>query len=184
MKIYTKTGDDGTTGLFGAGRVQKDATRIESYGTVDELNSVMGLVRCHSEDDELDTVYAAIQNELFILGADLATPMDVKSEYIVRIKAENTLQIEKRIDSFDARLPELTNFILPGGTRASSYLHLARNVCRRTERLTVKLSKEETINEHVLTYLNRLSDLLFVLARWENAKAGIADTVWKKPVDE
>lgn len=180
MKIYTKTGDDGTTALFGAGRVKKDAIRIESYGTVDELNSVIGLVRCHSKDAEMDNIYAALQNELFTLGADLATPMDVKSDYIVRIKNENTVRLEKLIDSFDSRLSELTNFILPGGTPASSYLHLARNVCRRAERLTVKLSKEEPISVHVLTYLNRLSDLLFVLARWENTKNGVADTVWKK----
>lgn len=180
MKIYTKTGDDGTTGLFGGERVPKDAVRIEAYGTVDELNAVLGIVRCHNEDKKLDGYLHEIQNDLFNLGADLATPLSVKNDYVVRIKSMDCEKLEKWIDEFDAELPALTNFILPGGHVSAAYLHLARNVCRRAERLTVRLSREESIGENVLIYLNRLSDLLFVMARWVNHATGHSEIKWEK----
>ncbi len=178
MKIYTKTGDDGTTGLFGGERVFKDALRIEAYGTVDELNSVLGIVRNHNDDEKLSTILNAIQNSLFEVGADLATPMSIKNDYIKRLQVSEVEQIEQWIDELDDKLPELTNFILPGGSPSSAYLHLARNVCRRAERCTISLSKEEPIGKVVIQYLNRLSDLLFVLARYANFVAGIPDTPW------
>ncbi len=180
MKIYTKTGDDGTTGLFGGERVSKDAVRIESYGTVDELNSAVGIVRCHNSDSKIDLMLHQIQNDLFNLGADLATPVSVKSDHIVRMELKDAEALEKWIDELDADLPALTNFILPGGTPAASYLHLARNVCRRAERLAVKLAHEEKIGQAVLIYLNRLSDLMFVMARWANHRAGKEETKWTK----
>lgn len=180
MKIYTKTGDDGTTGLFGGGRVSKDALRIESYGTVDELNSVIGIVRSAKPPKALDEILHQIQNDLFNLGADLATPYDVQNNYISRVQAAHIEKLERSIDAIDAQLTELTNFILPGGIPAAAYLHLARNVCRRAERLTVSLSKEELIGPFVITYLNRLSDLLFVLARWANKLAGEDEVKWSK----
>ena len=180
MKIYTKTGDDGTTGLFGGGRISKDAVRLESYGTVDELNSVLGLVRCHNADKEIDSMLHHIQNDLFNLGADLATPMSVRNKSVVRIQSKETRVLENWIDRMEAGLPALTNFILPGGTPAAAYLHLARSVCRRAERLVVKLSREEKISKAVIVYLNRLSDLLFVLARWANHKGGQEEIKWMK----
>lgn len=180
MKIYTKTGDDGTTGLFGGKRVSKDAVRIESYGTVDELNSVIGIARSMIGDKETDNILLQIQNHLFNLGADLATPLSVKNESIVRIQKDDAEKLEKWIDELDAKLLPLTNFILPGGHPAAAHLHLARNVCRRAERLTVTLSKEEPIGGHVLIYLNRLSDLLFVMARWMNHIAGMDEIKWEK----
>jgi cob(I)alamin adenosyltransferase len=180
MKIYTKTGDDGTTGLFGGDRVPKDAVRIEAYGTVDELNAVLGIVRCHNEDKKLDGYLHEIQNDLFNLGADLATPMKVKNEYIVRIQSKDSEKLEKWIDELDAELLPLTNFILPGGHPSASYLHLARNVCRRAERLTVSLSRNESVGSEALIYLNRLSDLLFVLARWVNHIHGTDEIKWEK----
>ena len=180
MKIYTKTGDDGTTGLFGGARVSKDAVRIESYGTVDELNSVIGLARCGNSDKRADDILLGLQNDLFNLGADLATPLTVKNDYIVRIRKDDIERLEQWIDELDAELPPLTNFILPGGHVSAAYLHLARNVCRRAERLTVRLSRDEPVGEHALVYLNRLSDLLFVMARWVNHRHGSEEIKWEK----
>lgn len=180
MKIYTKTGDDGTTGLFGGGRLPKDAVRIEAYGTVDELNSVIGIVRNQSAPKRLAEMLREIQNDLFDLGADLATPMSTKNDYIVRMADSDTVRIEKWIDELDGALPALTNFILPAGSPAATYLHLARNVCRRAERLVVRLSHSEETGTPVKTYLNRLSDLLFVMARYANHSAGVADEAWTK----
>ena len=180
MKIYTKTGDDGTTGLFGGERVPKDAERIDAYGTVDELNAVIGIVRCQNKNPKLDGFLHKVQNDLFNLGADLATPMKVKNDYITRIQSKDSERLEKWIDELDAELPALTNFILPGGHPSAAYLHLARNVCRRAERLTVGLSHKESISSEVLIYLNRLSDLLFVLARWINLREGTAEIKWEK----
>lgn len=180
MKIYTKTGDDGTTGLFGGERVTKDAVRIDAYGTVDELNGVIGIVRSNSNDKKLDSYLHEIQNDLFKLGADLATPMNVTNDHIVRIHSKDSAKLEKWIDELDAELPALTNFILPGGHHSAAYLHLARNVCRRAERLTVSLSRKEPVGSEVLVYLNRLSDFLFVLARWVNLRQGIAEIKWEK----
>jgi len=176
MKIYTKTGDDGTTSLFAGGRVAKTHLRVEAYGTVDELNSVLGVARAHQP--HCDTWLAQIQTQLFHLGADLATPLDAKSDWIVRMDAATIQWLEALIDERTAELPPLTNFVLPGGTPAAAHLHVARTVCRRAERLTVALADHEAIGEQVLPYLNRLSDTLFTLARWENMQAGISDEKW------
>jgi cob(I)alamin adenosyltransferase len=181
MKIYTKTGDDGETGLFAGPRVQKDDPRIEAYGTVDELNSVLGLVRCAKPPDEMDRLLARVQNELFDLGAELATP-DPKLRGTNLITQQRVELLEKAIDHFDASLPPLKTFILPGGTPAAAWLHLARTVCRRAERRVVTLGDAANANLSPLMviYLNRLSDLLFVLARAANQSAGVEDVKWGK----
>lgn len=180
-RIYTRTGDDGTTSLFGGDRVGKDAPRIRAYGTVDELNSVVGVARAHLRGepgvDRLDPVLSEIQEELFVLGADLATPMDAKP-FVPRIQEEHVETIEERIDTFDADLNPLKQFILPGGTPAGATLHSARTVCRRAERLLVQASASVDVNEQALVYLNRLSDLFFVLARWVNREAGVREDRW------
>lgn len=168
MKIYTKTGDNGTTGLFGGTRVSKNSLRIETYGTVDELNSIIGLARAHFIDAELDSYLNQIQKELFIVGADLATPLSESKVSIQRLKHEQVAGLENIIDSVDEKLQPLKFFILPGGHPIASLLHFARTVCRRTERLCVALSEQEEINSTIVPYLNRLSDLLFVLARYAN----------------
>lgn len=180
-RIYTRTGDDGTTSLFGGDRVGKGNPRIEAYGTVDETNSIVGLARAHLEDepgrDELDPVLGDLQEELFVLGADLATPMDANPE-VDRIAEEHVDALEERIDRFDADLPPLERFILPGGTPAGASLHSARTVCRRAERHIVEASTSTPINDQAIVYLNRLSDLLFVLARWANRRAGVREDAW------
>ncbi len=176
MKIYTRTGDDGTTSLFSGGRVPKHHLRVESYGTVDELNSVLGVARtCKPHGDDW---LVRIQHQLFNLGADLATPLDAKSSWVVRMDADTIIWLENGIDEMTAQLPELKNFILPGGTPAAAHIHVARTICRRAERLVITLQEDEPIGEHVVPYLNRLSDFLFTLARWENLKAGIPDETW------
>ena len=180
-KIYTRTGDDGTTSLFGGERVGKGNARIDAYGTVDEVNSFVGMARSHLEGepgfDRLDPVLGSIQEELFILGADLATPMDAKP-VVPRVKEHHVEAIEERIDEFDAELKPLKNFVLPGGTPGAATLHTARTVCRRAERLVVEASTSTPVNEDAMIYLNRLSDLLFVLARWANKQAGIREDTW------
>jgi cob(I)alamin adenosyltransferase len=178
MKIYTKTGDDGTTSLFSGGRVAKTHLRVEAYGTVDELNSVLGLARAHRPHAKTDEWLTQIQNHLLRMGADLATPLDAKADWIVRIDAGAVTWLENTIDVMDAQLPELKNFILPGGTPAAATLHVARTVCRRAERLVVALKEQENIGEYPPIYLNRLSDFLFTVARWENMQAGEPDAKW------
>ena len=186
MKIYTKTGDKGTTALYGGTRVPKHHIRIESYGTVDELNSSLGLVYfCLSKKDldplssEISDLIKEIQNDLFDLGADLSTPISKgKQKYPpLRIKQSQIDKLEKRIDHYNADLTALNSFILPGGSEASSLLHLSRTIARRAERDTSLLSSEEEINMKSLTYLNRLSDLLFVLCRVLNEN-GLKDILW------
>jgi cob(I)alamin adenosyltransferase len=187
-KIYTKTGDDGTTGLFGGGRVPKDSARIEAYGNVDELGSVIGLCAAASSFDWLTDLLHSIQEKLFILGADLATPIkreggtgeDARAtQYnIPRIEEADATQLEHAIDEQVAALPPLKHFILPGGSELAARLHLARTVCRRAERSLVHLAALEAIGRHDLIFLNRLSDLLFVLARRANKLAGINDIEW------
>ncbi len=181
MKIYTKTGDSGETGLYAGPRVRKDDARIEAYGTVDELNAVLGLARCEALLGEIDALVGQIQNELFDLGAELATPDPAKRGTNL-ITSKQVESLERAIDKFDAQLPPLKTFILPGGSRGAAWLHLARTVCRRAERRTVTLMENEPgkISNNVLIYLNRLSDLLFVLARAVNQSAGQADVEWKK----
>ncbi len=179
-KIYTKTGDDGTTGLFGGRRVAKDSLRIESYGTVDELNSVIGLARAQGAGEDHDALLATIQEQLFVLGADLATPHDAMKNFALpRVTPSDVECLERAIDDMERSLPPLKNFILPGGSPAGAALHLGRTVCRRAERAVVMLRHEEPeIGVLPMQYLNRLSDLLFVLARAVNQSAGIEEHPW------
>lgn len=180
MKIYTKTGDDGTTGLFGGGRVPKDDPRVEAYGSVDELNAHIGLLRCESEGRDLDPLLGRLQSALFALGADLATPPGAKaSSKIRRIAPEDAAWLEETIDRFDAELPRLQHFILPGGTPAAAAAHAARAVCRRAERAVVKLfSLGQGEGPGAVIFLNRLSDFLFMLGRVLNHRAGVAEEPW------
>lgn len=179
MKIYTKTGDDGTTALFSGGRVRKDAIRVEAYGTVDELNSYLGVVRASNPTHASVKAIQRVQDHLFRLGADLATPMDAKSDWLVRIDDDAVQWLETSVDKMSEQLPELQHFILPGGAPAGAHLHVARTICRRAERLVVALSAETSINDAAQVYLNRLSDWLFTLARYENMRAGIAEDEWR-----
>ena len=179
MKIYTKTGDDGTTGLFGGGRVSKDSSRIETYGTVDELNSVLGVARAALADETLRDLLRTVQQMLFVLGADLATPLETRSNYKVpRITHAEVSQLERWIDEHESHLPPLQRFILPGGSAGAAHLHHARTVCRRAERALVHLTREQEIGPDDVVFVNRLSDLLFVLARRANQLAGVADVEW------
>lgn len=182
FKIYTKTGDDGTTGLFGGERVEKDSLRIESYGTVDELNSAMGLARAHGLSIEHDRLVGMIQEQLFVLGADLATPRSERNEKknsLPRVTPYDIECLEQAIDSMEEELPPLKHFILPGGSAAGAALHLARTICRRAERHVVSLMhREPGIGSLPLQYLNRLSDLLFVLARAVNWSTGAEERPW------
>ena len=174
MKIYTKTGDKGETSLLGGKRVGKDALRIETYGTVDELNSILGICRSLNPPDEIARVLDGLQHALFRLGADLASPADSS----IRIDLEDVQRLERIIDEMEPKLKPLKNFILPGGSSAAAYLHFARTVCRRAERRAVRLSRAETVNNTAIIYLNRLSDLLFVLARWANALTSTDESIW------
>ncbi len=181
MKIYTKTGDSGDTGLFGGPRVPKDDLRIEAYGTVDELNACLGLVRSEALSGDADALLGRLQNELFVVGAELAAPQP--HPHVPHIEATHIAALEQAIDQMEAQLPPLRQFILPGGCRAAALLHVARAVCRRAERRVVSLSRRagEPVSPLVLVYLNRLGDLLFVLARQVNAQSGRSDVAWQKP---
>jgi cob(I)alamin adenosyltransferase len=178
MKIYTKTGDAGETGLFGGGRAPKDDLRIEAYGTVDELNAFLGLAVRHCTSADLKSRLERVQGELFQVGADLATPLDAKTDYITRLDEAPIQRLESEIDEWEAVLPALTSFILPGGSQPGAVLHIARTVCRRAERRAVALARAETINPHIIRYLNRLSDWLFVLARMVNFRQNTPETPW------
>ena len=184
MKIYTKTGDMGETTLFGGRRVSKAHARIEAYGLVDQLNAQMGIVAIHNEDDELGALLNRAQSQLFDLGADLATPIDVESDYIVRVSSTQVEQLEQEIDQMETELTPLKTFILPGGTPTAAHLHMARTICRQAERATVHLSSIERINEHALVLLNRLSDWLFVMARLTNHRSGTPDVPWVSPASK
>lgn len=177
MKIYTKTGDAGETGLWGGLRVSKDALRVHAYGTTDECNATIGLARASGLDAGLDQLLGNLQNQLFVVGADLATP-DTGGANTTRVGASEISFLETHIDALEMELEPLRQFILPGGTVAAAHLHLARTVCRRAERWAVSLAREENLNPAVLTYLNRLSDLLFVAARIANARAATPDLPW------
>lgn len=179
MKIYTKTGDDGETGLYGGPRVGKDHPRVEAYGSVDELNAVLGVVRTHGPPADIDALLATIQNELFDLGAELATP-DAATRKGPRVGPPQIAALEQAIDRYEEQLEPLRQFILPGGVAAAAALHLARTVCRRAERLVVTLARGESISPDVVIYLNRLSDLLFVLARATNRREGVVDVPWEQ----
>ncbi len=175
MKIYTKKGDSGETSLFGGKRVSKNSIRIETYGTVDELNSHLGFARTLHPTPSEDAVLRRIQEILFVLGADLATP---KGGNIKRIGEEHVLELEHNIDRMEHDLPPLKNFILPGGSPLGAQLHIARTVCRRAERLVTAVSLSEDLGPYPLKFLNRLSDFLFVLARHVNHTAGATETPW------
>lgn len=179
MKIYTKQGDDGKTGLFHGPRVSKDDARIEAYGTVDELCSVIGIARTYATGLPLDTALERIQHQLFSLGAELATPNPVEHGTAL-LSQQDTSWIEDTIDEFDAELPPLTNFILPAGTPLAASLHHARVVCRRAERRVVTLSRATELSKDAVSYLNRVGDLLFVLARSANVLEGYQDVAWKR----
>lgn len=175
-KIYTRTGDDGTTGLADGSRRPKDDVRLTAIGSVDETNAALGLVRLHAAG-ELDGLLARLQNDLFDLGADLATPTDDVSWPPLRIKAHQVTALEVSLDAYNSPIAPLTSFILPAGTALSAHLHLARTMARRAERDTVGLARVEAVNPEVVKYLNRLSDLLFVLARHANDD-GRGDVLW------
>jgi cob(I)alamin adenosyltransferase len=182
MAIYTRTGDLGQTGLFGGPRVGKDTARLEAYGTVDELNAVLGLVRAAPLPEGIDALLEQIQNELFEVGAELATP-DPAAHRTPTIGPGHVQALEAAIDRYDEGLAELKGFILPAGVPAAASLHVARAVCRRAERRLVTLMghSQEPVSPVLLAYLNRLGDLLFVLARVANARAGCPDVLWKRP---
>jgi len=180
MKIYTKTGDAGETGLPGGARVPKDAVVTEVCGNVDELNTVLGLSRATGVPDDVDQLLDRIQSQLFDLGAEVAR-LGAASDSACRINAADVQRLEQAIDQFDAELPSLRNFILPGGTQEAAHLHFARAVCRRTERSFVRVLREAPeLSPQILIYLNRLSDLLFVLARLANVRAGRTETIWRR----
>lgn len=182
MKIYTKKGDAGETGLYGNVRVPKDDQRIRSYGTLDELNAQLGFVLCEKLlSAELKARFLRIQGELFQLGAELATPRG-KSTGIKLVGLPEIEKLEHEIDSMESKLAPLKTFILPGGAPASALLHLARTICRRAERETVTLNRSEPQRPDVIQYLNRLSDYLFVCARFANHQASVADQPWIAPV--
>ena len=187
-RVYTRTGDDGMTALVGGKRVSKDAARIEAYGTVDELNAVVGLVRAWNEEGKgqrglhlrLDAMLQEIQQELFDLGSELATPEDFTYEGMHRMGEEEVTRIERVIDECQEELEPLKSFILPGGGRISAQLHQCRTVCRRAEREILGLSRIENVGEWPLRYVNRLSDLFFVLGRWVGKNLGETEYLWQR----
>ena len=180
MKIYTKTGDDGTTGLFSGKRVNKFDLRVEVYGTIDELNSIIGLAVSFGMPEQMMGTFVDLRKKLFDAGADFATPLNPAPKWATkRVSAEDVKYLEDMIDEYTALLPPLKFFILPGGTNCAAFLHQARTVCRRAERLAVKLAQTEELTEHSLKFLNRLSDFLFVASRLANFLAGVDDIIWE-----
>jgi cob(I)alamin adenosyltransferase len=182
MKIYTKAGDRGETHVFGGPRVRKDDPRIDAYGTVDELNAAIGCVRAHSPEPRIDTILERIQHELFAVGGELATP-DPFEKGMDLVGESHVTRLEAEIDTWELKLEPLRQFILPAGTPVAASLHLARTICRRAERKCVSMTymAEKPASPRIVKYLNRLSDLLFVLARVANRLAGVADVPWQKP---
>lgn len=186
-RVYTRAGDDGLTALVGGRRVPKDDLRIEAYGTVDELNTIVGLARVANNDaaagaarDRLDRILRVLQNELFDLGSELATPVDAHYEGMFRVGAAEVDALEAVIDACQQDLEPLSSFILPGGGPVAAFLHQARTVCRRAERLVLRLGREEEIGDGPLRYLNRLSDLFFVLSRWISKQTGEPEFLWER----
>ena len=177
MKIYTKTGDDGTTGLQGNKRVLKSNMRIIAYGTVDEINSVLGIALSHNLDNDISNLLIRIQNELFVTGADLSNPEIKDSKNRVTLKMIETLETD--IDNLEDEVEDLSNFILPGGDHVASLIHFSRTIARRAETQIVSLEQTESVNKYCKMYLNRLSDLLFVLGRVINKRRNIPDIIWK-----
>jgi cob(I)alamin adenosyltransferase len=179
MKIYTRTGDDGTTGLLGGVRAAKDDPRIAAYGALDELNAALGVCRAGGLPPDVDAVVVRLQHELFALGAELASP-NAQPRGITPVGDAHIAELERWIDRFDADLPALRTFILPGGSPAGAHLHAARCNCRRAEREIATFARTATVRPEVLKFINRLSDLLFVLARAANSAAGVAEVPWGK----
>ena len=187
-KVYTKTGDNGETDLVGGKRVPKDSLRIEAYGTIDELNSVLGVARVFNEESLnageahqfLDEVLCRIQDELFDLGSELATPPETFQQGMYRVGEDQVSRLEEWIDHCQKDLEPLKSFILPGGGRIGAYLHQCRTVCRRAERDILRLSRKEEVNPTVIRYLNRLSDLFFVLSRWIAKQSGEREYLWQR----
>lgn len=181
MRIYTRTGDAGETGLFAGGRVPKDHPRVAAYGDVDELNAALGMAMTLAPAADDRELLETIQRDLFTIGSELATPDPAKLAQALsgpRVGEAHVAVLERAIDACEAALEPLRNFILPGGTSKAAAFHLARTVCRRAERAVVRLAHETTVSADILKYLNRLSDLLFVLARAANARAGVRDVTW------
>jgi len=190
-RVYTRTGDHGETALVGGRRVPKDSPRIEAYGTIDELNAIIGLARVFNAEQKkpgkrqrwLDEVLRRLQNELFDLGSELATPVDAAYEGMFRVGPGQVTALERLMDECQKELTPLKSFVLPGGGRVGGFLHQARTVCRRAERRVLELSGVETIGEWPLTYVNRLSDLLFVLSRWVGKHLGETEYLWQRGLD-
>ena len=181
MKIYTRRGDRGETSLFSGEKVGKDSLRVDAYGSLDELNSFLGVAQSFCHNQEVKKTLTLLQNQLFKAGADLATRETGKRQ-VSRIQEEDWRQLENQIDLLQEELPPLKEFILPGGISGAAFLHLARTVCRRTERLLTALMKIEDTNPELIIYLNRLSDLLFVLARYENILEQGQEELWQKNI--
>jgi cob(I)alamin adenosyltransferase len=185
-RVYTRGGDDGSTSLVDGSRVAKNSRRVACYGEIDELNSVLGLARSFNASgsspvrDHLEEILKRLQNELFDLGSELATPPDGEYEGMFKVSADDVAALEKVIDACQEDLEPLKSFVLPGGGHISGFLHLARTTCRRAEREILGLSREEEIGEFVLPYVNRLSDLLFVLSRWVAVKSGEEELLWER----
>lgn len=180
MKIYTKTGDKGETGLFNGTRVSKSDLRVKVYGTVDELNTIIGLARSFDPPEILNETLHKLSEMLFELGSDLATPLNPPAKFPVpRITQSHIDYLEKLIDEYDEKLPPLKNFILPGGTKCSAFLHNARTVCRRAERLAVELEQSDNLGDFAAIFLNRLSDYLFMASRMANFAEGVKDNEWR-----
>lgn len=181
-RLYTGTGDKGTTSLVGGQRVGKDSVRLEAYGTLDEFSSHLGIVEAlEANDDALRTLLRNIQNRLFNIGAYLATePAPGEKPEPFGLSQDHCREIEEAIDALDAAVPKIKSFVLPGGCMASAQAHVARTVCRRAERRIVALARESWVSPLVLTYFNRLSDFLFILSRWYNFRAGVQEIVWTK----
>jgi cob(I)alamin adenosyltransferase len=187
-RVYTRTGDKGETALVGGKRVPKDSLRIEAYGTIDELNSIVGIARVFNEENLeageahrfLDEVLCKLQDELFDLGSELATPPEFFQEGMYRVGEDEIVRLEKLIDKCQEGLEPLNSFILPGGGRIGAYLHQCRTVCRRAEREILRLSREEEVNPNAIKYVNRLSDLFFVLSRWIAKQTGAPEYLWQR----
>ena len=181
-KLYTRGGDRGETSLFGGARVPKDHLRVDAYGQLDELSAALGLLIVALPADELRDQLQQVQNELFDLGAELATPPESRLEYRLPpgVEEADWRRLERLLDAYDAQVPPLRAFVLPGGDETAARAHLARTVCRRAERAVVRLAHEEEVRADVLTYLNRLSDFLFVCARLLNVRAGVDEVTWQK----
>lgn len=178
MKVYTKTGDKGTTALFGGTRVPKSHVRINAYGTVDELNSYIGLLRDQPVNNDKNDILVEIQDRLFTVGSILATEPGNEKVKVPRLALEDVHKLEQSMDAMDSQLPEMKSFVLPGGHQSVSFCHIARCVCRRAERLVIELSQHDAVDELVIQYLNRLSDYLFVLSRLMAQELEIVETPW------